>query len=79
MWMVESILGWKRRLEECCVIERCRWFGCPDSSPEWAVEAFLRADGRDVGARYKAPINVNAGSAAEEGVFGFTLYCSLYP
>ena len=47
-------------------------------SPEWAVEAFLRADGGDVGARYEAPIDVNASNAAEEGVFRFILYFCLY-
>ena len=47
-------------------------------SPKWAVEAFLRADSWDVGARYEAPIDINAGNAAEEGVFGFILYFCLY-
>jgi hypothetical protein len=35
-------------------------------------------DGGDVGARYEAPIDVNAGNAAEEGVFRFILYFCLY-
>jgi hypothetical protein len=48
-------------------------------SPKRAVEAFLRADSGDVGARYETPIDVNAGNAAEEDVFGFILYFRLYP
>ena len=47
-------------------------------SPEWTVEAFLRADSRNVGAGYEAPIDINAGNAAEEGVFRFILDFCLY-